>query len=421
MTILEAGGTAHDLKVMLTPQAVITGIVSDDHGDPVMGAQVSVLTSVVQQGKRVFRQSSATNTNDLGEFRIPGLSAGRYVVCARSNVDIRAMDPRGALGSGEKCYPGPIEGGAASAVELPAGRELRVPLSLPAAAAVHVRGKVTGGPKARNASLALVQRGNVMGGPNRGAPIAPDGQFDIRGVTPGSYMLNVDYWEENGRFSARVPIEVGGSDLDGVVVPVAQAFSIPGVVHVERSDGATTAPPKLTLSLRPSEPMAGGGRLMWGPDTGTFTLADLTPGTYRLESFGNGNFYVKRAMFNGRDISREDVSIVQTGGAIEVVLGNEVGSIEGQVVDRDGSPVAGFVMVMEEGRTPRTSNVTESGSFRIPALAPGTYTVHAWDDASQVEYADPEWMRRHAAGEKVTVQTGQIAKVKLVRKEAVAQ
>jgi hypothetical protein len=421
MTILEAGGTAHGLRVMLTPHAVITGTVTDDQGDPVMGAQVLVLTSRVQQGKRVFQQSSATNTNDLGEFRLASLAPGRYIVCARANVDVMPQDPRGALSSGEKCYPGPVDGGVASTVELTAGRELRIPMSLPAVAAVHVRGKLTGAAKPRNVSLALVRRGYVAAGGNRGAPVTPDGQFDIRGVTAGSYMLSVDYWEENGRFSARVPIEVGGSDLDGVVVPITQAFSIPGVVRVESSDGAAVPPPKLTLSLRPSEPMAGGGRLVWGPDPGTFTLADLTPGTYRLDSFGNGNFYVKRAMFNGRDISREDVSIVQPGGSIEVVLGNEIGSIEGQIVDRDGAPAAGFVMVVEEGRTPRTSNVTESGNFRIPALAPGTYMVYAWDDVSVVEYADPEWMRRHAAGEKVTLQAGQSAQVKLVRKEAAGQ
>jgi hypothetical protein len=179
-------------------------------------------------------------------------------------------------------------------------------------------------------------------------------------------------------------------------------------------------PPRqqFALSLRSSEPMAGGGRVNWDPDGSRFTLADMTPGSYRLESFGSGNYYIKRAMFNGRDISREDVAITQPGGGIELVLGMEGGSIDGQVFDNEGKPVAAWIMLVEEGRAPRSSTSNESGMFRMPSVAPGAYTVYAWDDLAQVEYANPDWMRRNGSGEKVTVEAGQTAHVKLVRKEA---
>jgi hypothetical protein len=420
--MLEAGTTVHDIRVPLTPQAVIVGVVTDGQGDPVMGAQVSVLSSRVLQGKRMFQQTQVANTNDLGEFRIHGLAAGRYVVCARAIADAMVLatsgDPRGGFGAGEKCYPGPPDGSVSSTFDLPAGREVRLPLTLPESRSLHVRGTIAGLQNARNLSLTLVRRGTALQGANRSGPVTAEGRFDIGGVTPGSYMLSADAWEDNTRYTARVPVDVGSSDVEGLTVRLVQGFSVAGVVRVEGGEASMPPRQQFALSLRSSEPMAGGGRVNWDPDGSRFTLADMTPGSYRLESFGSGNYYIKRAMFNGRDISREDVAITQPGGGIELVLGMEGGSIDGQVFDNEGKPVAAWIMLVEEGRAPRSSTSNESGMFRMPSVAPGAYTVYAWDDLARVEYANPDWMRRNGSGEKITVESGQTEHVKLVRKEA---
>ncbi len=419
--ILESGVAAHDIRVLLTPQAVVTGTVTDDQGDPVLGAQVAIFSSRVMQGRRTFQQTGQGGSNDLGEYRISGLAAGKYVVCAHLNPGAAPFDLANGTTTGDKCFPGPLEANATTTFELAAGREMRTSLSLPSVPSVHVRGTVTGLPRARGVALSLSRRGAVGTTSNRSSPVRPDGRFDISGVTPGAWLLATDYWEDNRRYTARIPLDIGGADVEGLTVALSEGFTLQGRVRVESKDGVPPPRNQFGVSLRSAEPIAGGGRVVWGFDGTTFTLADLTPGVYRLEAFTVGSFHIRRAMYNGRDISREDVPITQASGSIELVLSDESGSLEGQLEDREGKPAAGWAMLLEAGRSPRNARSDETGRFRFPSLAPGNYTIYAWDDFNQVEYANPEWMRRYAEGTRLTVEVGQTSRIKLTLKQAPPQ
>jgi carboxypeptidase family protein len=419
--MISADSPAHDVRIQLTPQSVVVGKVTDEQGDPVMNAQVSVLGSRVIEGHRTFQTMSAAQTNDLGEFRIASLPAGRFIFCARGqaafvgsfNNPANAAD---SMANGETCYPGPVEGGAASAMELPAGHETRVDFSLRQVPAVRVRGTVAGMPKSQGAAVTLQQRGPSRGQVNaRPANITPDGHFEVRGVTPGSYILATDYWEGGSRLTARVPVEVGGSDVEGIAVHLEPGASIAGSVRVESATGKTLPNQPWPMNLRSSDPTIGGGQLKWGKDRDTFTIADTTPGTYRLEGTPPPPFYIKSAMLGGRDLTREEVLIGQSAGQLDIVIGDDGGSIEGVVQDSDGQPAArAAVMAMQEGRSPRNFMGGADGHFRLANLPPGDYRIYAWDDITQVEYADPEWMKHHGGkGQSVTVSPGQTASLML--------
>ncbi len=421
--VLTSGSPVHDIKIPLTPQAVIVGKVVDDQGDPIMYVQVTALSSRVVEGRRTFQPTGNINTNDLGEFRLAGLNPGKYIVCARGNAggpDSSAL--------GESCYPGPVEGGAASATELAAGRETRVDFTLHEVPTVHVRGTITGMPKNLGAGITLVKRGNGInmnpgpGGPRPGR-IGPDGKFDVAGVMPGSYMLSTDYFEAGNRLSARVPVDVGNSDVDGVAVHLDAGFAVTGTVRIESKSGNGPPPnQQFNVNLRSVEPMAGGGQIKWNADHSTFTIADLTPGTYRLDAFPQGQFFVKSATLAGRDILREEIPITQSAGPIEVVVSDDAGTIDAQVAGADDQPLASWVMVLQDGQRPRNAMTGPDGHIRLQGLAPGDYRVYAWDDFQQVEYADPDWMQRYGgSGATVSVQAGQTAQVALKQQTVPAQ
>jgi len=416
--MLTSGSPQHDIKIQLTPQSVVLGKVLDESGDPVQGAQISVLSTQVMDGHRVFQMMRAAQTDDLGEFRIPSLSAGKFIFCATETSNIAFIGlGNGKMVSAEVCYPGPIEGGVASAMQLLPGREARVEFSVSQVPAVHVRGTVSGMPKNQNVAVTLQRRGLIRG-PNsiRPANILPDGRFDVRGVTPGSYVLATDYWEAGNRLTARVPVDVGSSDVEGVVVQLEPGISLTGTVRVESTTGNTAAPQGWTLSLRAADPISSSGQIKWTKDRTAFTFGEMIPGNYRLGLTGPPPpFYVKSATLGGRDLTREEVPIMQSGGPLEIVLSDDGGAIEGTVEDANGQAAGGWVMAIQDGKQPHNQFTGADGHFTLRNLAPGDYRVYAWDDSSQVEYADADWMRRHAgASQTVTVTGGQTAPAKLV-------
>lgn len=397
---------AQDIRIELIPQAVVTGKVLDEAGDPVPNARVTVLLSLVVEGRRSFVQGSVANTNDLGEYRIASLPAGKIFVCSSAPPDGPSFDSGDTTILGESCYPGPVEGGSAGALSLSPGREARVDFNLTRVPTVHIRGKLTGLPEGMGAAVTLVRPGLIS--QSKVATMARDGSFEVRGVPPGWWTLSVDYWENGKRLLARMPLEAGASDIDNVVLHVDSGVTLTGTVPA--------LPKQVNVSLRGAERMLGAGAPQWDKTRTTFTIGDAIPGSYMLSVNVPPPYYVKSAMLGGRDMSVEAVPILQSSGPVQVVIGDDGGSVQGQIQDADGDPAQGWVMLWREGRAPIQMPATPEGRFKMAGLAPGDYTVYAWDDIQQVEYADPEWMRRNGGqGLAVTVMAGQTADVKLTR------
>jgi len=421
---LVSGSPVHDFKVQLIPQSVVTGKVLDDQGDPVMNAQVSALTPRVVEGRRIWQPAHTGITNDIGEFRLAGLASATYVICVQGNSNPMQVNHGDATVMGESCYPGPVEGGAGSGMELPAGRDTRVDFTLHPIPAVHVRGVITDLPKNQHVGISLVRRGAIGGQGNvHPAMVNPEGKFDIAGVPSGAYLLQTDYFEAGKRLTARVPVDVGSADVEGITVHLEPGFTVSGNVRIESASGATApALQSLGIHLAATEPMIGGGRIEWAKDSPSFTFNDVSPGVFRLEMFGQGKYFIKSAMLGGRDISREAIPITQSAGPIEVVISDDSGTVEAQVSGPDDQPTTSWLLLLRDGRAARTVHVGADGHAKIAGLAPGDYRAYAWNDVQQVEYANPDWMQQNGrAGVPVTIAAGQTAQITLKQQIAPAR
>lgn len=411
---LVSGSPVHDVKTELVPQSVAFGKVLDDQGDPVVGAQISGWSSHVVEGRSRFQQAGLTITNDLGEYRIPNLSRGKYVLCVHMNPPNGTMQLAAQTIAADTCYPGPLEGGVASAMDLPAGRESKVDFTLNEVPAVHVRGSLTGLPDGRGSGVNLVKRtGADLGGNFGNVPgVVRNGNFDFR-VAPGSYMLMADYFDAGKRLTARVPVDVGATDIDNIAVHLDSGFTVTGMVRVVSQSGRTTAP-QFGVGLRPSEPGSNTGQMKWEPDHSSFAISEMVPGSFRLDVNPPAPFYVKSAMLAGQDILNNDVPISQAAGPIEIVLRDDGGSIEGDVVDANGQPVSAGVMLLRGTIRVASLMSQPTGHFKIQNVAPGDYTIYAWDDPNEVAYADSDWMRRNGGGgTAITVTASQNQQIKL--------
>lgn len=93
---INSGQTAGGIQLKLLPHSVITGRVYDLDGDPVQGAQVTVMRYSYPQGQRQLTNAAQAVTNDLGEYRAAALPPGRYYVSASDRGVLAALE--GAIG-----------------------------------------------------------------------------------------------------------------------------------------------------------------------------------------------------------------------------------------------------------------------------------------------------------------------------------
>src|SRR5690242_17597632 len=79
---LDPGQHLADITLRMSPQAVIAGRVIDEDGDPVPFIGVQLMHYTFRKGKRKLEAWDNAGTNDLGEYRLFGLSPGKYYLSA---------------------------------------------------------------------------------------------------------------------------------------------------------------------------------------------------------------------------------------------------------------------------------------------------------------------------------------------------
>jgi hypothetical protein len=142
---LTSGNVVHGLKIELMPESVATGRVLDDAGDPVSGAQVRAMRSFLREGKRMMLPSGYASSDSSGTYRMSGLAAGRYFLCATSSRVRYPIGGGNAVIYGENCFPGPVPANAQGGMQIGSGQEEHADFTLTEATGVHIRGAVSGG------------------------------------------------------------------------------------------------------------------------------------------------------------------------------------------------------------------------------------------------------------------------------------
>jgi Carboxypeptidase regulatory-like domain len=78
---LTEGQWFNDATILMNRPAALGGSVTDEHGDPVVGAFVRVLGQVFVAGQSQLVGGAVVTTDDRGMYRFSNLQPGKYVVC----------------------------------------------------------------------------------------------------------------------------------------------------------------------------------------------------------------------------------------------------------------------------------------------------------------------------------------------------
>jgi protocatechuate 3,4-dioxygenase beta subunit len=77
---LRDGERATDLRILVWKHAALRGRVTDEAGEPVVAARVTVLRRALVSGRSGYTSGVTATTDDRGEYRASGLEPGTYVV-----------------------------------------------------------------------------------------------------------------------------------------------------------------------------------------------------------------------------------------------------------------------------------------------------------------------------------------------------
>ena len=446
----------------LTPHGVVSGKITDEDGDPLENVQVQIMRTVYNQGRKQLQQNGGASTNDLGEYRLSGITPGKYYLSATYRSNRRPMmagmpdDNSPQEDYVTTFFPGVTDIAAAGSIEMAPGDQMQgVNLRLTKVHTVRVTGHVMDNtappapaPDAGRGAVTNLVNGLVVNGANMpvnsriqlrlqprsspgpngmnpNAPVRADGTFEFPSVAPGSYYLiaTINQGGRNGAHAVRQPLDVGDNNIEGVNVAINPGAEVSG--HV-RYDGDPPQPlPSLTVRLTPREANLG----IPAPQPakvdadGSFHFDDISLDLYTVNINTPQNLYLKSMRAGNTDVMVSGLDLGNGAASLDILMGINPPQVTGSVVNEaTAQPAVAVTVVLMPREKERldqsyfysTTNTDQYGNFNFSRVTPGDYQVYAWEDVQYGQWFDPEFMKAYEGkGETLTAKEAVPVTVKL--------
>lgn len=404
---------------VLTKGGVITGTVTNQAGEPIVGVVVRV-RMVADRGRLAFpydRFDPEFSTDDRGIYRMWGLPEGTYVVWAGggSNGFNQNADP---FETDVPTYAPASTRDTAERITVRAGVETsNVDIQYRGDEGHMVSGVATGPPDSQARGFAIFLSSVAGGGPQWGmrSSQTPDSRgFLFRGIDDGDYQVTAVSPLPNGELLMSAPkqIRVRGADVTGVELSVQPLSSVSGRVVLEDSKATECSDkqrPLLTdtLVFAQTETVRNASEFVWllGPAVnadaqGNVSIKNLPPGRYYFGTqFSGKDWYLKSLTFPPTDAANirlgkpidaaRSWTTLKPGdrlSGLAITLAQGAASLRGGVELREGEtlPEKLYVYLVpaekEKADDPLRfygAAVTAEGKLALNNLAPGRYWVFA--------------------------------------------
>jgi hypothetical protein len=376
-------------------RSAVSGTVRDEFSDPVEYSNVILYRAAWIDGRVRLQPGERSTTDDRGRYRISNVPPGGYFVCASPGgtnngggnvapsagpVDFASRaEPRFYI---QTCLPN-ASGSPFTPLQLSAGRQTEINLTLRSASASSLRGRLLNLPPGVSTGIRLVPEDAFHDAQPLFSGTAAEGKFMFRGVLPGRYRLEADFnWQPPNspltHLVARVPVEIGGTNLEGVDVPLEP----PAVIDVvfRGAEPAKAEAQTIEIGLRSSSESSWAQRESKGP----LRFASLFAGSYWLFTRTTKTTCVQSAKLGEQDALRSAVTVKWgTTAQLDVTLSKDCGEIQGRVVSDGIAQPNAKVLILISGSAKEPGNMLtdhtdDEGEFSLNGLAPGRYLLWAW-------------------------------------------
>jgi hypothetical protein len=462
---------AENLRFRLPPECEITGTITDEAGEAVRDAEVTIYRRGVVGGVARAVQVARAQTNDLGAFRVGHFAAGEYMLAVVARVWYaqrprpKPITPTGmttsvtlqsagtnsgfagsvlsGIGPGPitgpvrqatneaeeevsspldvvypvTFYPGVTDSSSATPIRLKPGDKFIADLTLQPVPALHYE---ISGPYPLQGGMSVdMQQPLAFGGSVRidaELHISPSGRREIVGLAPGHYQMKISNVESGSASSVRErEIELGSNGS-------VDASSDKGGAQVTASFSAEPGigiPSHSYLQLfNPATRAYFSERL---PEKGDLEFKQpIPPGTYLVALTSNDGEFIKSISATGAAVANGLVTIGKEPGAkLAIGLGRGYGQVTG-IALRNGKPMAGAMIVLASTDAPQNTALVRrdqsdsDGTFTLGYVVPGKYQVLAIENGWELEWMNPAVRKKYESGAlKVEVGTSEKKSVKI--------
>jgi 5-hydroxyisourate hydrolase-like protein (transthyretin family) len=372
------------------PGGVITGHITDAHGDPVQEVQIH-LYRVTDFGGRHRQAEQTMGSDDRGQYRAFGLEPGRYLLEVATQPSDWLRDRRSPV-----YYPGTSDAARATEIEVRAGVEVTgIDITLRPEPVFQVSGRIVDvqmGPL-QHLILRLTSTEQVSY-----SFAGQDGTFTFPRLPRGSYILTAT--GPQGIITSE-PLELS-ADVKNLTVRPTEPGQITGRVAFS-GPGAKPAEIRLRARAAWQNPLETVAR---APDY-QFRFADIWAGPLVVEIASPSDAYLSQVKLGSKEVpARLDVP---PGGitGLELTVGFGVARVTGSIKARRGGPLPqARVALARPGTNPvefRTAIADQNGRFVLSDVRPGEYLLGAWASVAVEQLYGPEiW--GHDAVKRLTVE-----------------
>jgi hypothetical protein len=404
---------------------------------------VELFTRQVRDGLPRWTSLSAARANSAGEFRFAELQPGSYKLVTHEYMDndpITNIPGSQQYGFPPVYYPGVSDFSAASTIELTAGQELQVDISLARQPYYPIKIPVAGAEMPRRFMV------SVQGQRGPGYSLGYNtGQQTIVGLLPnGTYLVEASTFGKDS-VSGIVSIRVTGARVDGHAMALVPKSAVRLNVREEFSDpswnsSANWNDGKRTFSLHGprtylqasvesvddfARPQGGSIRPPSGPNDDSLVIEGLSPGQYWLR-LHTSRGYIASATQGSTDLLRQPLTIGSGPPApIEIRMRDDVAELDGTITtlaqplepgdeSAERAPVWVYFVPLPGSSGEFREFTSSGGEFTQLRMTPGNYRMLAFSAAQpRLPYRDAEAMKAYdskgpvihlAAGQKTTVQ-----------------
>ena len=397
VTILGDSAEVTRLTATLWPNGSIYGRVADWDGEPVSEAQVRAYAVVYQSTGITLSLAAQGESDDLGEYRLFDLPAGKYVV--------QVSPPRTPTPSGQfyattpvMYYPGVAAPSQALPLELNWGQDVtQADVKISHGQSYGIGGvawdAVAEGPCTRCVVTVMQRDGPYRVSLPQTTRVSRTGAFALGGLSPGDYSLVVRNGSTNGAV-AQTHVTLRDRNVDDARLVVGLQQPVTGQLVIENAPegfDASGLSPHLSPVAMPEKWPTADGKVEAGRK---FTIEGVSPARYRFELSGlTAGAYLKALRFGGQPLASTEINVPTEApvSGLEAVVGFDGSTVNGKVRSAENAEFvqARVSLLPQTGGQPKTTETAADGSFNFGSVAPGSYTLYALPSTTALQIFDP--------------------------------